>query len=381
MNKIYKLTRWQIFMVLFFFGCEEGGEQFGGNNPKSGYVEIGTGNVVAINESSGTFRLPVNLNTSINPNGVNVSYTVEGINGNLPDGFADVTGGNVLITPGTDLNFIEFDIPDSNEEYSFRVTLVSTDDADFTVGLSDDSKVVSSELYVSLNNAIEVTIDENPDTGQVLVAAAANFPANTTFSLDSESVEGAFSIDQSTGEISVSDRFAFDFEVRTSLSATIGVSLGETVIEKTVTVNLNDVTIIWSGPDLTFTKPDNADWTLAENQDRITDDVWITRQNRFSIFNIAFGDITSSTPCNDEANNGGQPFLTRWAWGNTDDLSSLNFTTFLGGFACGPRNNLMIDADAVLQIYGEDIYIDIKWLSWSCCDLGGFSYVRSTPTP
>ena len=33
----------------------------------------------------------------------------------------------------------------------------------------------------------------------------------------------------------------------------------------------------WTGPKITFTKADDADWTLEENQDRITDNVWITR--------------------------------------------------------------------------------------------------------
>lgn len=36
---------------------------------------------------------------------------------------------------------------------------------------------------------------------------------------------------------------------------------------------------IWAGTDLTFTKAANADWTLEANQDRLTNNVWITRQN------------------------------------------------------------------------------------------------------
>ena len=33
-----------------------------------------------------------------------------------------------------------------------------------------------------------------------------------------------------------------------------------------------------------FIKPDSADWTMEEYQDRITDNVWITRKNNQSIF-------------------------------------------------------------------------------------------------
>ena len=42
-----------------------------------------------------------------------------------------------------------------------------------------------------------------------------------------------------------------------------------------------------SGQSITFTKEDYADWTLEENQDRITDNVWITRQDQNPLFNIA----------------------------------------------------------------------------------------------
>jgi len=30
---------------------------------------------------------------------------------------------------------------------------------------------------------------------------------------------------------------------------------------------------------MTFAKPNHADWTLLQNQDRLTDNVWITRGN------------------------------------------------------------------------------------------------------
>lgn len=43
----------------------------------------------------------------------------------------------------------------------------------------------------------------------------------------------------------------------------------------------------WTGPITTFIKANNADWTLEVNQDRITSNVWITRANNQSVFNIA----------------------------------------------------------------------------------------------
>ncbi|MFD2098483.1 putative metal-binding motif-containing protein [Flagellimonas iocasae] len=43
--------------------------------------------------------------------------------------------------------------------------------------------------------------------------------------------------------------------------------------------------IIWTGADLTFTKAANADWTLPENQDQITENVVFTRQNTGLMYN------------------------------------------------------------------------------------------------
>ncbi|MEM9886713.1 MAG: T9SS type A sorting domain-containing protein [Bacteroidota bacterium] len=136
---------------------------------------------------------------------------------------------------------------------------------------------------------------------------------------------------------------------------------------------------IWDGPKMTFTKAGNADWTLEENQDRITEDIWITRRDRWSIFNIAEGEITSKPSC---GANPGQPFGTRWAWGSTaDGIENLMFDNFLGAdFAnCKPGEAAMMDRTAVLHLVEDDIYIDIKFLDWSSQSGGALvSYERSS---
>ena len=142
----------------------------------------------------------------------------------------------------------------------------------------------------------------------------------------------------------------------------------------------------WDGPKMTFVKADSADWTLAENQDRITDVVWITRQHKWSIFNIAQGDITEITDCDEDP---GQPYDTEWAFGTiADGVENLTFDNFLGDnfTSCGPGGPngggvSPVNMDAVLHLISEDIYIDIKFLSWSNGNDspgGGFSYERST---
>ncbi|MEN0048626.1 MAG: T9SS type A sorting domain-containing protein [Bacteroidota bacterium] len=141
-----------------------------------------------------------------------------------------------------------------------------------------------------------------------------------------------------------------------------------------------DAQTIWDGPKMTFTKPANADWNMEENQDRITDSIWITRRDRWSIFNIAEGEITSKPSC---TANPGQPLGTRWAWGNTaEGIENLNFGNFLApSFSnCKPgREGGMMDKDAVLHLVEEDVYIDIKFLNWTTRSQGAaLSYERST---
>ena len=47
-------------------------------------------------------------------------------------------------------------------------------------------------------------------------------------------------------------------------------------------------TVIWTGPEKTFTKETSADWTLPENQDILTDKVIFTRQNRKQLYNYQY---------------------------------------------------------------------------------------------
>ena len=67
-------------------------------------------------------------------------------------------------------------------------------------------------------------------------------------------------------------------------------------------------------------------------------------------------------------------------WYYADGVNTLTFGTFLGSnFAdCAPPSSV-INQNAVLHLITDDIYIDIKFLSWSSGDSGGgISYERST---
>ncbi len=130
---------------------------------------------------------------------------------------------------------------------------------------------------------------------------------------------------------------------------------------------------LWQGEMITFAKEDNADWTLAAQQDRITDNVWITRQNTSGIFNIAV-ETSNTDACSSAA-----PADTEWAYGSTEDISSLTFQSLGSLIGCNFQN-IVDDQNMVLHLITDDIYIDLKFISWSSGSGGGggFSYERST---
>ncbi|MEM9680341.1 MAG: hypothetical protein AAF901_08465, partial [Bacteroidota bacterium] len=130
----------------------------------------------------------------------------------------------------------------------------------------------------------------------------------------------------------------------------------------------------WTGPPTTFTKADFADWTDAANQDRITSNVWITRQNNQSIYNIVTESgmvgTSGTTP---------SPADTEWALGSiSDGVSNLTFDRFVGTVSNFVGLNVL-NTPMVLHLITDDIYIDITFTSWTSGNLGGgFSYTRST---
>src|SRR4051812_28253492 len=124
---------------------------------------------------------------------------------------------------------------------------------------------------------------------------------------------------------------------------------------------------IWAGPRITFTKLRGQDETLPQFQDRITPRVWLTRGNNRGLYNARqeSGFIRGVSPVD-----------TEWAFGTTTEVSNLKFSnwvTFHGG--CSP---CQVGRNAVLHLISEDIYIDIKVLSWVQAS-GNVTYERTTP--
>ena len=123
---------------------------------------------------------------------------------------------------------------------------------------------------------------------------------------------------------------------------------------------------IWSGPMVQFSKEDGADFSQESNQDRITSNVWITRGNGGQIFNIAK---------ENSANKANSPAGTLWAKGSIDNIDNLTFKTFRLGVG-QPKD--VVGSDLVLYLVDDDIYLSVKFTSWSQGQKGGFAYERSS---
>ncbi len=127
---------------------------------------------------------------------------------------------------------------------------------------------------------------------------------------------------------------------------------------------------IWNASNITFEKADGADPSEAKNQDRITDLVWITRGDKGQIYNIAKESIADQNI---------SPIGTQWAIGTTDQIGQLSFNDFRS--AVGEPKQV-VGKNLVLHLIEDDIYLSVKFLSWSSGgqggNKGGFSYTRST---
>jgi hypothetical protein len=132
--------------------------------------------------------------------------------------------------------------------------------------------------------------------------------------------------------------------------------------------NENTGPTLWTGAATTFNKSDGSNPNLEDNQDRITENVWITRGNTGGqIFNIAINNSADKTE---------SPVGTEWAIGTLEELDNLTFDYFRNAIS---RPKTVVGKNLVLHLIEDDIYIYVKFTSWSQGKRGGFSYERSTP--
>jgi hypothetical protein len=141
--------------------------------------------------------------------------------------------------------------------------------------------------------------------------------------------------------------------------------------------NLTPPVTIWSLEDgyIVFNKPNGADWTLEANQDRITDNVWITRKNNQGLFNIA-----AETGYTGSYDDSPSPQGTLWAYGTAADYENLTFDTWSNTHGGVPPE--MVGEDMVMYLADDNLYIDVRFTSWTqSSNGGGFTYARGSGVP
>ena len=114
----------------------------------------------------------------------------------------------------------------------------------------------------------------------------------------------------------------------------------------------------------TFTKNANTDPSLKENQDRISDKVWLTRGNQYGIYNAY-----DQTSARNQPTSG-----IELALGNFEELSQLNFETIS---EWGKKFKVnWLNKNLVLKLTETNEYYSFVMTSWE--NRGGFSYTRSS---
>jgi hypothetical protein len=96
------------------------------------------------------------------------------------------------------------------------------------------------------NNNIEASINENPSSGDLVTTISTSLSGDVTFSISSQSVSQAFTLDSNSGELRVAAWQVFDFETTPIITATISITNGIDTENKALIVNINDLDDIWS---------------------------------------------------------------------------------------------------------------------------------------
>lgn len=106
-----------------------------------------------------------------------------------------------------------------------------------TIGCSEDD-VVAENKGIRVQD-LALNIDENPTNGQIIGTVETDGSGTLSFSIASQTPNGALNVDSSTGELTVADATLFDFETNPIITASISVVGAANT--GTVTINLNNL--------------------------------------------------------------------------------------------------------------------------------------------
>ncbi|NAS13162.1 cadherin repeat domain-containing protein [Poritiphilus flavus] len=91
------------------------------------------------------------------------------------------------------------------------------------------------------SNDIAISLDEYPASGTTVAVLTSNLSGTTTYSIQSESVNGAFAINQESGSLTVGNSLAFDFEINETITALVNASNGTDTESIPIEVSIDDI--------------------------------------------------------------------------------------------------------------------------------------------
>ncbi|MDG5492030.1 hypothetical protein [Psychroserpens sp. SPM9] len=131
------------------------------------------------------------------------------------------------------------------------VSCSSEDDA------SDDSPT---------NTNIEVSINEYPNSGDLITTVTSSLSGDLSFSVTSQSLSQAFDLNSSTGELRVLDWQLYDFETNPTMTTSVEISNGTDSENKLIIISINDIDDIAAFLNSSLTEYENAnagEWIMV----------------------------------------------------------------------------------------------------------------------
>ena len=346
-------------------------------------VTAGTGG--SVSTSGGTYDDGTIVTVTATPND---GYEFVGWNG------SDSTNATIDITISSDTTleavFSEIQSTAATTQYNLTVTAGTGGSVSTSGGTYDDGTTVTITAtpddgyeFVrwngsdSSNATIDITINSDT-TLEAVFSEIQSTAATTQYNLTvtagtggSVSTSGGTYDDGTTVTITATPDDGYEF-VRwngsDSSNATIDITINsDTTLEAVFSEIQSTSSNIWSGPIVQFSKENGSNPSLESNQDRITSNVWITRGNNGGqIFNIVKENSASKSF---------SPRGTLWAKGNLDNIDNLTFEPFRTAVG---QPKAVVGIDLVLYLVDDDIYLSVKFTSWSQGQKGGFAYERSS---
>ena len=170
----------------------------------------------------------------------------------------------------------------------------------------DDSVIVTPTA-----SDIQKTIDEHAVNGTPIGTIVTNMTGTLNYSITTQTVPNALSINSNTGEVTVSDYLKIDFETNPALGATVSVTNSTETSTAQVLVTLNDVDDIaafLTDSKTAYHAASNGDWIkitvdeyvlLANSLNEVTKSGATDDQYNFGVYGSVNPTTTGITMAND----------------------------------------------------------------------------------